>query len=130
MMGGVLAGTDHSPGEKIIYQGRQFVTYRGMGSLGAMQTGAGSRERYGQKDIATEDLVPQGIEGLVPYAGTVKQVLTQYCGGLKASLGYCGLRTIEELKRKGRFVRVSSAGVSEAHPHDIKITKEAPNYRM
>ncbi|MFH0879816.1 MAG: IMP dehydrogenase [Lentisphaerota bacterium] len=130
MMGGVLAGTDNSPGEKIIYQGRQFVTYRGMGSLGAMQTGAGSRERYGQKDIATEDLVPQGIEGLVPYAGTVKQVLTQYCGGLKASLGYCGCRTMEEMRRRARLVRVTSAGVSEAHPHDIKITKEAPNYRM
>jgi len=131
MMGGVLAGTDNSPGEKIIYQGRQYVTYRGMGSLGAMQTGMGSRERYGQSaTAATEELVPQGIEGLVPYAGTVKQVLTQFCGGLKASLGYCGCRNLEELRKRGRFVRVTGAGVSEAHPHDIKITKEAPNYRQ
>ncbi len=130
MMGGVLAGTDHSPGEKIIYQGRQYVTYRGMGSLGAMQTGQGSRERYGQDQSATEDLVPQGIEGLVPYAGTVKQVLTQFCGGLKAALGYCGCRTLDALRKQGRFVRVTGAGVSEAHPHDIKITKEAPNYRQ
>ena len=102
-----------------------------MGSLGAMQSGMGSRERYGQSaTAATEELVPQGIEGLVPYAGTVKQVLTQFCGGLKASLGYCGCRTLTELRQKGRFVRISSAGVSEAHPHDIKITKEAPNYRQ
>ncbi len=130
MMGGVLAGTDNSPGEKIIYQGRQYVTYRGMGSLGAMQSAAGSRERYGQDSIPTEELVPQGIEGLVPYAGTVKQVLTQFCGGLRAALGYSGCRTLEELRARAQFVRVTGAGVTEAHPHDIKITKEAPNYRQ
>lgn len=130
MMGGVLAGTEESPGEKILYQGRQYVSYRGMGSLGAMLGGAGSRERYGQAHTAAEELVPQGIEGMVPYAGTVKQVLTQFAGGLRASMGYCGCRTVPELQDHGRFVRVSPAGVAEAHPHDIKITKEAPNYRQ
>jgi IMP dehydrogenase len=130
MMGGVMAGTDESPGEKIIYQGRQYVSYRGMGSLGAMQAGAGSRERYGQSDVRSEDLVPQGIEGIVPYSGTVKQVLTQFIGGVRASLGYCGCRTLKDLRERGRFVRVSGAGQVEAHPHDIKITKESPNYRL
>jgi IMP dehydrogenase len=130
MMGGVLAGTEESPGEKIIYQGRQYVSYRGMGSLGAMQDGMGSRERYGQSDVRTDDLVPQGIEGIVPYSGTVKQVLTQFIGGVKASMGYCGCRTLKELQERARFVRVSAAGQTEAHPHDIKITKEAPNYRL
>jgi IMP dehydrogenase len=129
MMGSILAGTEESPGEKIIYQGRQFVAYRGMGSLGAMQSGAGSRERYGQAGVAQEELVPQGIEGMVPYAGTVKQVLTQFCGGLQAAMGFCGCRTVDELRRDARFCRITSAGVSEGHPHDIKITKEAPNYR-
>jgi IMP dehydrogenase len=130
MMGGVLAGTEESPGEKIIYQGRQYVSYRGMGSLGAMQDGLGSRERYGQGDVRADDLVPQGIEGIVPYSGTVKQVLTQFIGGVKASMGYCGCRTLKDLQERARFVRVSAAGQTEAHPHDIKITKEAPNYRL
>ena len=129
MMGGVLAGTDESPGEKILHQGRQYVIYRGMGSLDAMRAREGSRERYGQAGVAEEELVPQGIEGMVPHAGTVEKVLGQFCGGLRASLGYCGCRTLDELRRKGRFVRVSSAGVHEAHPHDVKITKESPNYR-
>ncbi len=127
MMGSVLAGTEESPGEKIIFEGRQFVIYRGMGSLDAMKSREGSRQRYGLSD--DDDLVPQGIEGMVPYAGTVHKVLKQYCGGLQASLGYCGTKTIYELKAKGRFVRVSHAGTIEAHAHDIKITKEAPNYR-
>ncbi len=130
MMGGVLAGTDESPGEKIIHQGRQYVVYRGMGSLDAMRARAGSRERYGLGDVPEDELVPQGIEGLVPYAGPLDKVLAQFCGGLRAALGYCGCRTIEELRRRGRFVRVSHAGVIEAHPHDVKITKEAPNYRL
>ncbi len=129
MMGSVLAGTDESPGEKVIYQGRQFVSYRGMGSLGAMQANAGSRERYGQSEIATDDLVPQGIEGLVPYAGTVKQVLTQYCGGLQASMGFCGCRTLERMRRRARLIRISPAGMAEGHAHNINITKQAPNYR-
>lgn len=129
MMGSVLAGTDESPGEKIIYQGRQYVGYRGMGSLGAMQANLGSRERYGQSAVATEELVPQGIEGMVPFAGTVKQVLTQYCGGLRSSMGFCGCRTIDELHRNAQFVRITAAGMAEGHPHNITITKEAPNYR-
>jgi IMP dehydrogenase len=130
MCGSILAGTDESPGEKIIHQGRQYVIYRGMGSLAAMREGAASRERYGQRDDAAEDeLVPQGIEGIVPYAGTVRKVMLQYCGGLRAALGYCGCRTVPELQKGGRFVRVSLAGITEAHPHDVKIMKEAPNYR-
>ncbi|MDD4736572.1 MAG: IMP dehydrogenase [Kiritimatiellae bacterium] len=129
MMGSILAGTEESPGEKVLFKGRQYVVYRGMGSLDAMKTRAGSRERYGLSDVAEEDLVPQGIEGMVPYAGALSKVLTQYTGGLQASMGYCGCRTIPELQERGRFVRITSAGVSEAHPHDIMITKEAPNYR-
>jgi IMP dehydrogenase len=129
MMGSVLAGTDESPGEKILYEGRQFVVYRGMGSLDAMKSREGSRQRYGQKDAGDDDLVPQGIEGVVPYAGAVSKMLKQYSGGLQASLGYCGCRTIPELQETGQLVRVSHAGALEAHAHDIKITKEAPNYR-
>ncbi len=127
MMGSVLAGTEESPGEKIIYEGRQFVIYRGMGSLDAMKSREGSRQRYGLSN--DDDLVPQGIEGMVPFAGTVNKVMKQYCGGLQASLGYCGTRNIAALKKSGQFVRVSGAGAIEAHAHDIKITKEAPNYR-
>jgi IMP dehydrogenase len=127
MMGSVLAGTEESPGEKIIFEGRQFVVYRGMGSLDAMKSREGSRQRYGLGD--DDDLVPQGIEGMVPFTGTVSKVMKQYCGGLQASLGYCGTRNIVELKKNGQFVRVSGAGAVEAHAHDIKITKEAPNYR-
>jgi IMP dehydrogenase len=127
MMGSVLAGTEESPGEKIIYEGRQFVIYRGMGSLDAMKSREGSRQRYGLSD--DDDLVPQGIEGMVPYSGSVGKVMRQYCGGLQASLGYCGSKTIADLKQNGKFVRVSSAGAVEAHAHDVKITKEAPNYR-
>ncbi len=129
MLGSILAGTEESPGEKIIHQGRQYVMYRGMGSLGAMQTARGSRERYGQADADADDLVPQGIEGMVPYAGTVQKVMTQFCGGLKASLGYCGCRDIATLQSRGRMLRVSMAGLHEAHPHDVRIMKEAPNYR-
>jgi IMP dehydrogenase len=129
MLGSVLAGTQKSPGEKIIHQGRQYVVYRGMGSLAAMRTAMGSRERYGQDSVAEDDLVPQGVEGIVPYSGTVEQVMTQFCGGLRSSLGYCGCHTIAELHKRGRFVRVTAAGVSESHPHDVKIMKEAPNYR-
>ncbi len=129
MLGSILAGTEESPGEKIIHQGRQYVVYRGMGSLSAMQQGSGSRERYNQADVDADDLVPQGIEGIVPYAGTVQKVMTQFCGGLTSSMGYCGCRNIAELQTNGKFTRVSSAGLHEAHPHDVKIMKEAPNYR-
>lgn len=129
MLGSILAGTEESPGEKIIHQGRQYVVYRGMGSLSAMQQGSGSRERYNQADVDADDLVPQGIEGIVPYAGTVQKVMTQFCGGLTSSMGYCGCHNIAELQTNGKFTRVSSAGLHEAHPHDVKIMKEAPNYR-
>ena len=130
MMGGALAGTEESPGEKIIHQGRQYVVYRGMGSLDAMRAREGSRERYGQAGVTEEELVPQGIEGLVPYAGSVGRVLNQFTGGLRASLGYCGCRTVAELRARGRFCRISIAGVREGHAHDIKVTKEAPNYKL
>lgn len=129
MAGSIFAGTEESPGEKIIHQGRQYVVYRGMGSLAAMREGQASRERYGQSNIQEDALVPQGIEGIIPYAGSVRKVMIQYCGGLRAAMGYCGCRTIPELQRRGKFVRVSLAGVTEAHPHDVKIIKEAPNYR-
>jgi IMP dehydrogenase len=129
MLGSVLAGTQESTGEKIIHQGRQYVVYRGMGSLAAMKNSLGSRERYSQDAIATDDLVPQGIEGIVPFAGGVRKVMNQYCGGLRSALGYCGCKTIPELQANARFVRVSAAGLNEAHPHDVKIMREAPNYR-
>ncbi|MBQ7234455.1 MAG: IMP dehydrogenase [Kiritimatiellae bacterium] len=129
MLGSVLAGTEESPGEKIYSNGRQYVVYRGMGSMAALKNGKGSRARYFQDNEAEDSLVPQGIEGMVPYSGRVKSIMTQFCGGLRASLGYCGAKTIEELKKKGRFYRVTAAGLREARPHDITITKEAPNYR-
>ena len=129
MMGSILAGSDESPGEKILHQGRQYVVYRGMGSLAAMKEGKGSRERYGQVSSEEDSLVPQGIEGIVPYAGSVRKILFQFAGGLRSSLGYCGCRTIGELQERGRFIRITMAGLHEAHPHDVKIMKEAPNYR-
>lgn len=129
MMGSVLAGTQESPGEKIIYQGRQYVVYRGMGSLDAMRSRAGSRERYGQAGATEDELVPQGIEGMVPFAGSVGSVLRQYVGGLRASLGYCGCRNLPTLQAHGSFQRISPAGVAEGHAHDVAITKDAPNYR-
>ena len=129
MLGSVLAGTEESPGEKIYSNGRQYVVYRGMGSMAALKNGKGSRARYFQDNESEDDLVPQGIEGMVPYSGHVKSIMTQFCGGLRASLGYCGSRTIKELQEKGKFYRVTAAGQREARPHDITITKEAPNYR-
>jgi IMP dehydrogenase len=126
MIGSLLAGTDEAPGEMIIYEGRKFKTYRGMGSLEAMEDG--SKDRYFQD---TEDdvkkLVPEGISGRVPYKGLVSEVLYQLVGGLKAGMGYCGAATIEGLK-KAKFVKITSAGVRESHPHDVHITREAPNY--
>ena len=127
MLGSLFAGLEESPGQLIIYKGRQFKEYRGMGSLGAMVKG--SAERYGQKSSAgTDKLVPEGVEGRVPYRGTLGDFVYQLVGGLRAGMGYCGARNIEELRKNGRFVRVSAASVSESHPHDIQITKEAPNY--
>ncbi len=127
MAGSLLAGTDESPGEKILYEGRVYKTYRGMGSLGAMQRG--SKDRYFQGDVAEmEKLVPEGIEGRVPYKGKAKDVLYQLVGGLRSGMGYCGCSTIPLFQQRARLVRVTGAGVVESHPHDIQITKEAPNY--
>jgi IMP dehydrogenase len=129
MLGSVLAGTEESPGEKIYSNGRQYVVYRGMGSMAALKNGKGSRARYFQDNESDDDLVPQGIEGMVPYSGHVKSIMTQFCGGLRASLGYCGAKSVKELQQRGKFYRVTAAGLREARPHDITITKEAPNYR-
>ena len=129
MLGSVLAGTEESPGEKIYANGRKYVVYRGMGSMAALKNGKGSRARYFQDNESEDDLVPQGIEGMVPYSGHVSSIMTQFCGGLRASLGYCGTKTVAELQARGKFYRVTAAGQREARPHDITITKEAPNYR-
>jgi IMP dehydrogenase len=126
MLGSLLAGLKESPGQLVIYKGRQFKEYRGMGSLGAMVKG--SAERYGQNLAERDKLVPEGVEGRVPYRGTLGDFVYQIVGGLRAGMGYCGARNIEELRSKGRFVRISQASVAESHPHDILITKEAPNY--
>jgi IMP dehydrogenase len=127
MIGSLFAGLKESPGQLVIYKGRQFKEYRGMGSLGAMVKG--SAERYGQKSSTERDkLVPEGVEGRVPYRGTLDDFVYQLVGGLRAGMGYCGARDIEELRQNGRFVRISPASVSESHPHDIQITREAPNY--
>jgi IMP dehydrogenase len=130
MMGGVLAGTEESPGERILYQGRQYVVYRGMGSVEAMAQRYGSADRYGQAGAAPEKLVPEGIEGMVAFAGALDGVLGQFIGGLRNSLGYNGSRTIAELHQRARMMRVTDAGRRESHPHDITITKDAPNYKM
>jgi IMP dehydrogenase len=127
MIGSLLAGTDEAPGERVLFQGRTYKVYRGMGSLGAMRRG--SRDRYGQGDIEDlEKLVPEGIEGRVPYRGAAGAVVYQLVGGLKAGMGYTGCRTIEELRTKTRFVRQSPQGLAESHVHDVVVTQEAPNY--
>jgi len=127
MIGSLFAGLKESPGQLVIYKGRQFKEYRGMGSLGAMVKG--SAERYGQRSSTERDkLVPEGVEGRVPYRGTLGDFVYQLVGGLRAGMGYSGARNIEELRKNGRFVRITAASVSESHPHDIQITKEAPNY--
>ena len=129
MMGSVLAATAESPGEKIIQQGRRFVVYRGMGSLEAMKKNKGSRERYGQADVDnTKKLVPQGVEGMVPFRGSLWEVVHQFVGGLRYSLGYCGARNLASLREKAQVIRVSSSALREAHPHDIQMLKDAPNY--
>lgn len=130
MVGGLFAGTDEAPGEVEIYQGRSYKTYRGMGSLGAMGQKDGSSDRYFQEQTDKGKLVPEGIEGRVPYKGSVLNVTTQLVGGLASSMGYTGCRTIEEMRTKPMFVRVSAAGMRESHVHDVQITKEAPNYRI
>lgn len=129
MMGSLFAGLDESPGELIIHQGRRYKTYRGMGSMGAMIQG--SKDRYGQADVAsTSKLVPEGVEGRVPYRGSLGDFVYQLVGGLRAGMGYCGTKNIELLRKESRFCRVSGATVSESHPHDITITKESPNYSV
>jgi IMP dehydrogenase len=127
MIGGLLAGHEESPGERVLYEGRAYKIYRGMGSLGAMQQG--SADRYFQ-DVEEEisKLVPEGIEGRVPYKGRIQDTLYQMAGGLRAAFGYCGARNIKEMKEKARFVKITSAGLRESHPHDVKVTKESPNY--
>jgi IMP dehydrogenase len=131
MMGGLLAGTEEAPGEVVLFQGRSYKSYRGMGSIGAMQQG--SADRYFQESTAgntnADKLVPEGIEGRVPYKGSVVGILFQMAGGLKASMGYCGTPTIEDMQTKAEFVQITSAGMRESHVHDVQITKEAPNYR-
>jgi IMP dehydrogenase len=127
MIGSLLAGTEESPGETILYQGRTFKSYRGMGSLGAMSQGVS--DRYAQ-DNTSGKLVPEGIEGRVPYKGVLADLVFQLVGGLRAGMGYCGCDTIEELQAKAQFLRVSAAGLRESHVHDVIITKEAPNYRL
>jgi IMP dehydrogenase len=124
MMGSMFAGCDESPGTYELYQGRKYKVYRGMGSIGAMEKG--SRDRYFQNDA--KKLVPEGVEGRVAYKGTVEDTVFQLIGGLRAGMGYCGTRTIPELKENGRFIKISAASLKESHPHDVQITKEAPNY--
>ena len=126
MLGGVLAGTEESPGAMEIYQGRSFKVYRGMGSMGAMEQAQGSRDRYFQEDA--KKLVPEGVEGRVPFKGPLADTVFQMVGGLRSSMGYCGTPTIEDLRRDGEFIRITGAGLKESHPHDIQITKESPNY--
>ena len=129
MMGSMFAGTEEAPGETILYQGRSFKSYRGMGSLGAMQDGAA--DRYFQDPTNNVDkLVPEGIEGRVPYKGSVLSIIYQLVGGLRASMGYCGCATIDEMRAKAEFVEITSAGMRESHVHDVQIVKEAPNYRV
>ncbi|MDA8131666.1 MAG: IMP dehydrogenase [Elusimicrobia bacterium] len=126
MLGTLLAGTDEAPGEIILYQGRSYKAYRGMGSVGAME--AGSKDRYGQSGVEKDKLVPEGVEGQVPYKGPVSLIVHQLTGGVRAGLGYCGCRDLGALRRRARFVRISNAGLRESHVHDVKVTKETPNY--
>lgn len=126
MLGSLLAGTTESPGETEIYQGRRFKVYRGMGSVGAMEKG--SKDRYFQED--NKKLVPEGIEGRLPYKGPVADTLYQMIGGLRAGMGYCGSANLEALREQAQFIRMTGAGLRESHPHDVQITKESPNYSM
>jgi IMP dehydrogenase len=128
MIGNLFAGTDEAPGELVLYQGRSFKVYRGMGSLAAMKKG--SKDRYSQANVDDQKLVPEGIEGRVPYRGTVSAVVHQLLGGLRSGMGYVGSEDLVQLRRKANFVRISSAGLRESHPHHVDITKEAPNYWM
>lgn len=128
MIGGLFAGTEEAPGEVELFQGRSYKSYRGMGSLGAMQEG--SKDRYFQMDVSADKLVPEGIEGRVPYKGPLSGVIHQLIGGLRSSMGYLGCDSIERFRKEATFVRITSAGVTESHAHDVQITKEAPNYKL
>ena len=129
MIGGLFAGLQESPGEKVLYEGRTYKVYRGMGSLGAMKEG--SRDRYFQDvEDDLQKLVPEGIEGRVPFKGELSSTVYQMVGGLRAAMGYCGAASVAEMQKKAQFVRMSDAGLRESHPHDIHITKEAPNYHI
>jgi IMP dehydrogenase len=130
MIGGLFAGTDEAPGEVEIYQGRSYKSYRGMGSLGAMSSKQGSRDRYFQDSTEEDKLVPEGIEGRVPYKGSVLNIVHQLIGGVRSSMGYVGCRNMHEMRTRPEFVRVTGAGMRESHVHDVTITKEAPNYRI
>lgn len=130
MIGGMFAGTEEAPGEIELFQGRSYKSYRGMGSLGAMGGSQGSSDRYFQEESAAEKLVPEGIEGRVPFKGSMQPVIHQLLGGLRSSMGYTGCHSIEEMRTKPEFVRVTNAGMAESHVHDVQITKEAPNYRV
>ena len=129
MLGGLFAGTEEAPGEIELFQGRSYKSYRGMGSLGAMQQGAADRY-FQEADSNVEKLVPEGIEGRVPYKGPVGAVIHQLMGGLRASMGYVGSNGIDEMRSRAEFVEITSAGVRESHVHDVQIVKEAPNYRV
>ena len=128
MLGSIFAGMDESPGEFILYEGRQYKSYRGMGSLGAMKKGSG--DRYFQEDMESTKLVPEGIEGMVPYRGSVHMTIHQMIGGLRSSMGYCGAKNIKTFHERSEFIEITTAGAKESHPHEVKITKEAPNYQV
>jgi IMP dehydrogenase len=130
MLGGLFAGTEESPGETILYQGRTFKSYRGMGSLGAMQVSSAAAERYAQEGAERGKSVPEGVEGRVPYKGSLGALVDQLVGGLKSGMGYCGVANLAELQERARFVRITSAGLRESHVHDVIITREAPNYQV
>ena len=128
MVGSILAGTEESPGQKEIYKGRSFKVYRGMGSMEAMKKG--SKDRYFQAEAEADKLVPEGVEGRVPFKGPLSDTLYQLAGGLRSGMGYCGVKDIDSLKREGKFIKITSAGLKESHPHDVNITREAPNYSL
>lgn len=130
MVGSLLAGVDESPGEVVLYQGERFKEYRGMGSIGAMKGRSFSKDRYFQDQRDEDLLVPEGIEGRVAYKGSIANVLHQLTGGLRQAMGYCGTPTIAEMRTKTKFVKITASALRESHPHDIMITKEAPNYRL
>ena len=132
MLGGLLAGSEESPGDLIFVNGKQYKAYRGMGSLGAMQSRGQaksySKDRYFQHDVPEEKLVPEGVEGQVPYRGPLSRVVAQLVGGVRLAMGYAGAETIPELQQRGQLIRITAAGLKESHPHDIQMTVEAPNY--